>query len=190
VRGLGPSFRADGSIETERLVLRPVSLSDVDEFVSLDSDPQVMRYLNGGKPTPRSEVEEGIRQHIGYRWSGYDRPTCDFVGWFGGRPTGEGEYELGYRLARRAWGKGLATEGSLAVVARAFGELGASRVWAQTMAINTRSRRVMERCGLTYVRTFHLDWDDPIEGTEHGEVEYELLREDWLAGQPPPLTSI
>jgi hypothetical protein len=37
----------------------------------------------------------------------------------------------------------------------------------------------MERCGLRYVRTFHRAWDDPIEGVEHGEVEYELLRPDW-----------
>jgi RimJ/RimL family protein N-acetyltransferase len=47
------------------------------------------------------------------------------------------------------------------------------------MAVNTRSRRVMEKAGLRYLRTFHLQWDDPIPGTEHGEVEYELLREDW-----------
>jgi RimJ/RimL family protein N-acetyltransferase len=44
----------------------------------------------------------------------------------------------------------------------------------------TGSRRVMEKAGLRYLRTFHLEWDDPIPGTEQGEVEYELLREDWL----------
>jgi RimJ/RimL family protein N-acetyltransferase len=49
------------------------------------------------------------------------------------------------------------------------------------MAVNTRSRRVMERCGLKYVRTFYLSWDDPIAGTEAGEVEYELWRRDWQA---------
>ena len=49
------------------------------------------------------------------------------------------------------------------------------------MVVNTRSRQVMERCGLRYVRTFHLEWDDPIEGTEQGEVEYELRRTDWEA---------
>jgi RimJ/RimL family protein N-acetyltransferase len=46
------------------------------------------------------------------------------------------------------------------------------------MAANTRSRRVMENAGLRYVRTFHANWDDPIPGTERGEVEYELRRED------------
>ena len=44
------------------------------------------------------------------------------------------------------------------------------------MAVNTRSRAVMERCGLRHVRTFHLDFDDPIPGSEEGEVEYELRR--------------
>lgn len=47
------------------------------------------------------------------------------------------------------------------------------------MTINTASRRVMERCGLRYVRNFHTDWREPIEGTELGDVEYELLRADW-----------
>jgi RimJ/RimL family protein N-acetyltransferase len=45
------------------------------------------------------------------------------------------------------------------------------------MAVNLASRRVMERCGLRHVRTFHLDWPEPIAGSDQGEVEYELLRE-------------
>jgi RimJ/RimL family protein N-acetyltransferase len=49
------------------------------------------------------------------------------------------------------------------------------------MAVNLRSRRVMETAGLTYVRTFHLEWDEPIEGVEQGEVEYALTRAEWLA---------
>ena len=52
------------------------------------------------------------------------------------------------------------------------------------MTVNTASRRVMERCGLRYVRTFHLEWDDPIEGTEHGDVEYELTKADWERRTP------
>jgi hypothetical protein len=42
----------------------------------------------------------------------------------------------------------------------------------------------MERIGLRFVRVFHVHFDDPIEGTEHGEVEYEIRREDWLGGRP------
>ena len=69
------------------------------------------------------------------------------------------------------------------VLRKAFTELGTQRVWAETMFVNTRSRQVMERIGLRFVRVFHVEFDDPIEGTEHGEVEYEIRREEWLARQ-------
>jgi RimJ/RimL family protein N-acetyltransferase len=76
-------------------------------------------------------------------------------------------------------GTGLRDRGLRALIDRAFTELGTRRVYAETMAVNTPSRRVLERVGLRFVRTFHVDWDDPIAGAEHGEVEYELLRSDW-----------
>ena len=84
--------------------------------------------------------------------------------------------ELGYRLKASAWGRGYATEGARALVRKGFDELGVRRVWAETMAVNRASRRVMEKVGLRYVRTFHVHFDDPLPGAEHGEVEYELRR--------------
>jgi deazaflavin-dependent oxidoreductase (nitroreductase family) len=165
-------------VETERMVLRPITLGDADELVALDSDREVMRFLTGGKPTPRDQVIETIRERLDCRWMAFDRSTNQFVGWFGLVPTAAGEYAVGYRLRRAEWGKGLATEGTRALIDVAFVELAARTVWAETMAVNRRSRRVME-CGLRYVRTFHLEWDDPIDGTELGEVEYELLRSEW-----------
>jgi RimJ/RimL family protein N-acetyltransferase len=165
-----------GELTTERLVLRPLSLDDVDLLVDLDADPEVMRHITGGRPSSRDEVDAIVRASLGHRWVAFERADGAFVGWFGLRPTGPEEYELGYRLRRDRWGTGLATEGSAALVSAALGDLGARRVWAQTMAVNERSRGVMERCGLQYVRTFHLEWDDPIPGTEHGEVEYEIVR--------------
>jgi RimJ/RimL family protein N-acetyltransferase len=89
------------------------------------------------------------------------------------------EAELGYRLRRQAWGRGLATEGSRALVHRGFTELGLRRVVAETMAVNYASRRVMEKVGLTLVREYHATFRDPIEGTKHGEVQYALDRADW-----------
>jgi RimJ/RimL family protein N-acetyltransferase len=74
----------------------------------------------------------------------------------------------------------LATEGSLALVARAFDDPSVRRIWAQTMTVNHASRRVMEHGGLEFVRTFFEEWDDEIPGGEHGEVEYELRHADWL----------
>jgi RimJ/RimL family protein N-acetyltransferase len=52
---------------------------------------------------------------------------------------------------------------------------------ATTMAVNTGSRRVLEKAGLRYARTVHLDWPDPLDGSEHGDVEYRLPRADWAA---------
>ena len=162
------------TVDTERLVLRPITMDDVELLLDLDSDPEVMRYLTGGRPSTRAEVEIVVAGSIGYRWIAHDRATGDFVGWFGLYPSPDGDLELGYRLRRDAWGRGLATEGSRALLAHAFDELHATRVFAQTMAVNTRSRAVMERLGMVHARTFHLEWDDPIPGTEEGEVEYEL----------------
>ena len=153
-----------------------------------------MRYLTGGKPLPRNEVEEKVLpRYLWYYdtfpawgfWAVAERSTGDFMGWFHLRPHPDGgkadEPELGYRLRRAAWGKGYATEGSRALVDKAFTDLGARRVFAETMTINGRSRRVMEKAGLRFIRTFHREWREPIPGDEHGGVEYAITRHEWEA---------
>ncbi|MEH0826044.1 MULTISPECIES: GNAT family N-acetyltransferase [unclassified Micromonospora] len=181
-------------LETERLWLRRFTPDDVDNLVELDSDPEVMRFLTGGRPTPRATVRDEqlprlLRQYDAHpglgRWAAEDRGSGGFLGWFALDPSDDGtQAELGYRLRRSAWGRGLATEGSLALVRHAFDAVGVRRVWAQTMTVNSRSRAVMEKVGLRFVRTFHLHFDDPAPGTEHGEVEYELLRSEWPPSSP------
>jgi RimJ/RimL family protein N-acetyltransferase len=178
-------------LETDRLRLRRFAESDVDDLTELDGDPRVMRFLTGGKPTPRHTIEQEVLPKIilGYgpllgcgRWAAIEKESGRFLGWFALDVPDSGtsdDVELGYRLRADAWGRGYATEGSRALIRTAFREHGVHRIWAQTMAVNLRSRRVLERVGLRLVRTFHLSWDEPIEGAEHGEVEYELLREDW-----------
>jgi RimJ/RimL family protein N-acetyltransferase len=170
-------------LTTDRLVLRPVTPDDVDGLVTLWSDPEVMRFLTGGKPRTRDQITSIVRDHLGSRWVAYDQSSGALVGSFALDPTGDGEFEVGWGLGRPWWGKGLATEAARALIDAAFRELGADRVWAGTMAVNTRSRQVMERCGLRYVRTVHKEWEEPIEGVELGDVEYELLRSDWRAAQ-------
>ncbi|HEX4222237.1 MAG TPA: GNAT family N-acetyltransferase [Pseudonocardiaceae bacterium] len=179
-------------LTTDRLVLRRFTMHDADHLVELDSDPRVMRFLTGGKPTPRADIENRVLPAIlrcyslgpAGRWVVEDRATGAFLGWISLDPGENGDteqVELGYRLRADTWGHGYATEGSRALVRAAFEYIGVGRVWAQTMAVNTASRRVMEKAGLRYVRTFHLHFDDPIDGTEQGEVEYELRKADWGA---------
>jgi len=82
--------------------------------------------------------------------------------------------DLGFRLLRRHWHKGLASERARKLVRHGFADLGLDRIIAQTMAVNTSSRAVLERVGLTYVRTFPTSMTEPVEGVDEGEVEYEL----------------
>jgi len=185
----GPAMRV--FLETDRLVLRQFTSADADNLVSLDADPDVMRYVTGGTPTSREEIEsEVLPAFLGYyqRYEGYgfwaviEKETGEFLGWFHFRPYEDGapgEVDLGYRLRKSAWGKGYATEGSRALIRKGFTEFGVQRVVAQAMAVNQASRRVMEKAGLTLVRTFHQPWPYRIEGDEFGDVEYALDRAGW-----------
>ncbi len=174
----------DVHLTTDRLVLRRFVEADIDHLVSLHNDPEVMRFLTGGTPVSRDEVEQGYRDHFandGY-WVAVERETGAFLGWFAFHRTPDRDpsrRELGYRLRRSVWGKGYATEGSRALIDRGFTDPDVRRVWAQTMAVNIPSRRVMEKAGLSLDRVFHLEWDDPLPGTEKGEVEYSLDRRSW-----------
>ena len=177
--------------ETPRLVLRQFTEDDVDNLFGLNSDPEVMRYLTGGRPTPREEIRDQI---IPFHLAVYDRfdrlgtwaaesaATGEFLGWFHLR-AGPGaditNVDLGYRLRRSAWHQGYATEGSRALISLGFTDLGVERVFGHTMTVNAASRRVMEKCGLTLVRTTPYEGTEIIEGAEHGEVEYAIVRSEW-----------
>jgi RimJ/RimL family protein N-acetyltransferase len=186
--------RGFSSLETDRLLLRAFTDDDVDNLVALDSDPAVMRFINGGRATPRDEVVEQVlsrflwyqEQPSGYGfWAAEEKDTGAFIGWFHLRPDPDvgdpAEPELGYRLMRTAWGRGYATEGSRALIDWAFVHQGARRVWAAAMALNVGSWRVMEKAGMRHVRTFWGEWPEKIPGDEHGDVEYALTREEWEA---------
>jgi RimJ/RimL family protein N-acetyltransferase len=178
-------------METKRLLLRRFTESDVDNLVNLDGDPEVMYFINGGRAVSRDVIQgetlprflHAYERFEGFGvWAAIERSTGEFVGWFEFYPwkdVSPEEVELGYRLRRSAWGKGYATEGSRALIRKGFTELGVQRVVAETMAVNAASRRVMEKAGLTCVRTFQQEWPDRIEGDEHGDVEYALTKADW-----------
>ena len=183
-------------LETERMVLRRFTIDDEQALFELDNDPAVMRYINNGQPVDRSEVTEMLAHWLGYyeRYAGYGfwaaidkaavTSATEFLGWFHFRPgvgAGPLEPELGYRLHTAAWGRGLATEGSQALVDLGFQRLGVERVYAETMAVNVASRRVMEKVGMSLTRTFHADWPVRIPGDEHGDVEYTITRDQWAA---------
>ena len=187
-------------LETPRLRLRRFTAVDAEHLFALDNDPEVMRYLNGGVPTPRSVVEQqilpGFMQVDGSQpafgvWAADLIATGEFVGWFSIRPLPQNpaEASLGYRLRRTAWGQGLATEGVRALMRKGFAELGLQRVVATTYEHNLASRRVMEKAGMTLVRRFRLTLEDlqgvdtfhtdAAEVWDGDDVEYALDKKNW-----------
>ncbi|MFF7331639.1 GNAT family N-acetyltransferase [Streptomyces sp. NPDC090306] len=183
----------DTYLETGRLTLRRFTADEADLLIELDSDPAVMRYLSGGIPTAPELVRERYLPNIlaGYeKWGGnlglfaaHEKDGGAFAGWFILRPEPDGpldEVELGYRLRRSVWGRGYATEGSRALLAKAFTELGVRTVWAETMSVNLGSRNVMEKLDMTHTETVPVPADmKSIEGAEHGGVRYEIRKEQW-----------
>ncbi len=189
-------------MSTERLVLRRFEPADADNLWTLYGDPAVMRHIS--LPTiPRSELDDLVLPELlaeydecpGFgHWAALTRADREFVGWFGlhpAVPTDDGLWtrgtpadalamvSLGYRLRRQAWGRGFATEGAHALVHRAFVDIGTAEIRATTMAVNAGSRNVLRKLGFDHIRTLHLDWPDPLEGNEHGDVVYRLRRRDW-----------
>ncbi|BDV31597.1 GNAT family acetyltransferase [Microbacterium terricola] len=181
---------SQATLQTDRIRLIPLGDEHLELEVGLDSDPEVMRYLSGdGRTRAQVEVAHGLRlataqavEGLGF-WVGF--VDDEFVGWWLLQPAGWGEEtlvpgqaELGYRLLRPHWGKGLATEGAREMVRHAFQDLGMHRVFALTMTVNERSRATMASAGLEYVRTFYDD-DDHRDGSELGAVEYATTKDQW-----------
>ncbi len=171
-------------LQTMRLTLSPCTPRDRADFIDLERDPEVMRFLNGGYAVNRETTSPdatflmptGTEPYI---WTARRTANGAFVGWFCLWPEGERLAELGYRLRRMDWGQGLASEGALALVNWGFESGQYDKIVATTMAVNLGSRRVMERVGLSYARAVMYDGPDPIPGSEHGEVWYELTRSEW-----------
>ncbi len=175
-------------IYTSRLVLRPADRGDLDDLVRLDADPEVMRYVSGGIPTPRDVIENWIlprahdylRAGSGGLWSVVDRVDGRFVGWLSlrtPRHSSCSELELSYRLRREWWGLGMASEAATALVDMSFREHAAQRLFASTTVANVASRRVMEKIGMR-LSGVHTS-DSTTIGAHGDEVEYELLRSQW-----------
>ena len=170
-------------LQTPNLTLSPCHPSDRADFIALERDPEVMRFLNGGHHVDRTTINpdetflmpEGTEPWI---WTARHNTTNSFVGWFCLWPESQTIAELGYRLSQQHWGQGLATEGTAALVNWGFSQDGYERIFASTLTTNQASRRVLEKIGMTYVRTVQINWPAPFPGSDEGEVEYAVLRGD------------
>src|SRR5438093_4100806 len=145
-------------LETRRLRLRRLRPADEPALIALDSDPEVMRYV-GSPPGVRTPAEtlERVRQRIGAEegaagwWvvEGKDDGAFHGLGLLLPMPDGP-DIEVGYRLARRSWGWGIATEAASALIEHAFRALGLTRAVAVVYPDNRASRRVLEKLGFVH----------------------------------------
>jgi RimJ/RimL family protein N-acetyltransferase len=183
-------------LHTQRLCLRQFRMQDGGLLFDLDSDPEVMRFISHCEPTPLARIENEILPRL---LSYYARPTpqgCwaaqlrendEFIGWFHLREDKiePAEMELGFRLKRKTWGRGLATEGARALLEKGFTDWAYEKICARTLVANLASRRVMEKCGLRFEREF-VYGAELIPGwteEERRAVKYSLLRELFSANR-------
>ena len=179
------------TLVTERLILRPWRQDDWAPFAALNSDPEVMEHFPSCLNRARSdEVAAKISERLLERGFGFwavEVPgVSPFIGMIGiSRPKFQAHFtpcvEVGWRLARKYWGCGYATEGARASLRFAFEQLGLEEVVSFTVPANRRSRRVMERLGMTHT---------PADNFEHPEVPmghpirphvlYRLGRLEWF----------
>src|SRR5262249_40115036 len=147
-------------LRTERLILRPWRDEDVAAFVRLNGDPEVMAQTGGTRTAAVSEVAaRSIRDPFdrhGFGVWAVELPGGEsFIGFIGlARADFEAPFtpcvEIGWRLARAHWGLGYATEGARAALDFGFRQLDVDEIVAYTHATNLRSRRVMEKLGMSH----------------------------------------
>lgn len=180
-------------LETERLVLREWTDDDLDALAALSGDPQVMRYITGGKTRTREQSAKGLarqqdhQSRLGYAfWAAEEKASGRVIGLNGIQPLLEtGDVEIGWWLEVAAWGKGLATEGARRSAAFAFEEAGLERLVAIAAPENTASIRIMDKLGMTFARatTFGALGTTLPELADFALHQYVLERADWEAAR-------
>jgi RimJ/RimL family protein N-acetyltransferase len=158
-------------IRTERLVLRQWREEDRDPFAALNADPEVMEHFPSTMTREQSDafVDFNLTTIRTRGWGLWAvEADTEFIGFVGlNEPDFMPGVEVGWRLARDAWGHGYATEAAHAAIAYGFDELGLQEIVSFTSTTNLRSQRVMQRLGMTH---------DPADDFDHPRVADPRLR--------------
>ena len=145
------------TLETDRLLMRWFRESDFEQHSRICTDPEVMRFLNDGRPMTTIEIWRQIAYFIGHWhllnygiWAVEEKSSGKLVGRIGFmNPRGWPGFELGWTLARDSWGKGYATEGAARALEYAFTDLDRDHVISLIIPENQGSIKVAERLGET-----------------------------------------
>jgi RimJ/RimL family protein N-acetyltransferase len=145
------------TLKTDRLVLRALTLDDIDLLVDLDNDPEVMRFITDGKPQPKEHYEKRIPELLNYMeknpdlglWVTFLKDTNEFIGWYILKHLpDDGEVEIGFRIKKKFWGNGYSTEAGKALLKHGFGTLGLKKIAAIVRPDNFASQAVIKKIGL------------------------------------------
>ena len=181
--------KAANAAETSRLLLRPWSESDLDDYAQMLADPEVMRYLTHEYgPLSREEAAQAharILRHWQERgfgaWAALEKASGRWAGKIGLNHLtnwpGPNTVEVEWQLKVPFWGHGYATEGGRAAVHHGFDTLGLDRIISITVPHHAASQNVMRKCGLTYQGVVRLD--DPRTRTKRDIVWYAIDRSTW-----------
>jgi ribosomal-protein-alanine N-acetyltransferase len=182
------------TLTTSRLLLRPWREADLPAFAALNADPRVMEFFPKRLDSAESDaLAAGIRASCDLRgfglWAVEIRDAAPFIGFVGlSVPRFEAHFtpciEIGWRLASEYWHRGYAIEAARAAARFAFEQLELDEIVSFTTVKNVRSRRVMERLGMS--RGAADDFDHPLLPAGHPlhrHVLYRLPRQNWLAGE-------
>jgi RimJ/RimL family protein N-acetyltransferase len=185
------TFAAPMELRTPRLLLRQMKPSDLDAWCEMNADPEVRRYFPKVNTREDSTGEfTRIRDSIAQRgwgmWAAEVPGVFPFIGFIGLNAPGfeapwQPAVEIGWRLARSAWGNGYATEGASAALQFAFEHLALPQVIAMSVEPNTPSHRVMERIGMS--RWHGMEFDHPRVPPEwplKRHITHRITREHWL----------
>jgi ribosomal-protein-alanine N-acetyltransferase len=176
---------APDEVVTARLRMRLFTPADLDRMCEITGNPEVTRYIGYGHPLSREEttanlekIMNGFRRRGYGRWALERRDTGALIGYCGlssGNP--DVGIELAYMLAREEWGKGLALEAGHASLRYGFETLGVDSIAGLTLHDNCRSRGVLERLGMKFIREAHY--------YDFACVHYAIARADWRDDSSP-----
>jgi RimJ/RimL family protein N-acetyltransferase len=175
------------TLETARLVLDGVRDDDLDPLAAMNADPDVMRFIGDGSARDRQQTEAGLaamRRHWDENGFGLFaarlRDTGEFAGWIGLAvpaflPEVMPTVEIGWRLAKPFWGRGIATEGAVAAMRFGFVDRRLDRIVSIRHVDNRASGRVMDKLGM------RLDRETVVPAHGQPVAVYALTREEYLA---------
>jgi RimJ/RimL family protein N-acetyltransferase len=167
--------------ETQRLRIREMQITDFNHLFALDTDPEVMKYISDGKPDSEEQVRATIKRVIARyedwkvygAWAAEIKETGEFIGWFSLKPLpGTLEIEVGYRLLKKHWGKGYATEGATKMIEYGFQTLSLQKIVAITHPGNEASQKVLEKVGLR--KTGEVDYQSTPDASQIRVVWFEI----------------